>query len=69
MKKHNIRIKTIDIFRKMREGVNFRNSLISYGRFKFDVKTNPPAIEWQHRLYINLWLVEVYIDWIINEPL
>ena len=61
-----IKIDFPTVFIRMSEGREFRPSFIAYGKFEWKYDSQA-GMTYEHRLYINLWAVEIKIGWYSND--
>ena len=64
-----MKIVFVKLFRlNVREGGMYKPSIISYIKQDF-IQRDDVVVGWKHHLYLNLWLIELYIDWQTGEKL
>jgi hypothetical protein len=68
MKNKEMRVSWAKPFRIIKVGEIYKPSIVAYCSVDWLMLGNK-VIERKHRLYINLWIVELLFEWIRKSPL
>jgi hypothetical protein len=57
------KIQFVKLFRRVVEGETYAGSIVAYKKSVWEINGINPT-KHRHKLYINLWIVELFFDWI-----